>query len=215
MSFALIAVDPLSVLKTFSGESLPDPIVWPDGAATHGAIPGTEHGGWMVASLIYSPDSPGEFYQVASASPGLTGSVLRIVRQWTPMDLGGVQTTLLGRLDDAAERRRLIYLTPGAGQALTYQQKFAEAMAYSVGQSPATAAAYPLLAVSIGIEAKADGSGPCATLADVAALVLTVAGQWTAVAAAIEAARLGGKAAVKSASTVDAAVAAYGAVTWP
>ena len=108
-------------------------------------------------------------------------------------------------IDAAAEQQRLRWITPGAGQALVYTQKAAEAARAVVDPSP-TAETYPLLAASrAGSE----------TIADVANVVLETQALWVRIAAEIEAARLGGKAAIAAAATAAAARAAADAVAWP
>ena len=109
-------------------------------------------------------------------------------------DLATVKATARVRIDEAAERARLKYITPGAGQAMTYQQKAAEASAFMADGDPQPER-YPLLAAEIGITAS--------TLAGVALVVSQANAQWAIIGAGIEAARLGAKAAVDAA--IDAA----------
>ena len=124
------------------------------------------------------------------------------------LKLGKIQTALLGSIDPvmtAAEGERLKYITPGAGQSMTYQQKMEEVRALAQDVDP-DAANYPLLSAEIGITAP--------SLAEVATVVLAAFHLWQQVGAAIEGTRLGAKAAIDAAETVEAAEAAAD-VTWP
>lgn len=128
------------------------------------------------------------------------------IRPLTADELAAQKVDLKTRLDAAAETERLKYITPGAGQAMTYQQKATEAAACLADTDP-DPADYPLLAAEIGITG--------ATLAEVAQAVHDAHQTWRVIGAQIEAARLGGKAAIDAADTEEDAQAAFGAVTWP
>lgn len=123
-----------------------------------------------------------------------------------PVDLGELKTGLKVQIDADAETERLKYITPGAGQAMAYLQKAMEATAYLAATDP-DPADYPLLAAEVGITGD--------TIADVAAVVDAHYQAWRVIGAAIEQARLGGKAAVDATETVEDAQAAYEAVAWP
>jgi hypothetical protein len=99
-------------------------------------------------------------------------------------------------IDAAAERARLRYITPGAGQAQTYQMKLEQAQAYQAAGSPPDATPWPFIAG----EAAALGITPSAA----ANTIIATAAAWVTVGAAIEQARMGGKRAVMQASTVAA-----------
>ena len=120
--------------------------------------------------------------------------------------LAGLKANLCAAIDQHAETIRQTYITSGSGQSLVYQEKAAEAEAIQNDSSP-NPANYPMLSASVGIE----GS----TLQAVAAMVLSVRAQWTAIAAAIETSRLGGKYAVNAATAINDANAAYNSITWP
>lgn len=121
----------------------------------------------------------------------------------------------IAAVNQAAESVRLRYLTPGAGMALTYQEKFAQANAvYSLGEQAANAMSeadrlqqFPILARSVGVERE--------TLYACAALVLERYQQFNEVAGVIEANRLMGIAAIKAANTVQGVQAAHEAIAWP
>lgn len=123
-----------------------------------------------------------------------------------PPPLDPLKAALKARLDADAETERLKYVTAGAGQAMTYQQKATEAADCLADPDP-DAANYPLLAAEIGITG--------ATLIDVATVINGQHQAWRFIGAAIEAARLGGKQAVDAAETVEDAQAAFDAVEWP
>lgn len=128
------------------------------------------------------------------------------VQPYEPPPLDEVKADLKNHLDAAAETERLKYITPGAGQAMTYQQKAAEAAACLVDIDP-DPADYPLLAAEIGITG--------ATLTEVAQTVYDAHQTWRVIGAQIEAARLGGKAAIDAAETTEDAHTAFDAVAWP
>lgn len=135
------------------------------------------------------------------ASIGVTREVLPAADP-VPVNLPALQHELKSRIDDAAEAERGRYITPGAGQALTYQHKAAEALRYL---QSAGAGDYPLLSAEIGITGT--------TLADVAAVVHGAYQAWLAIGAQIEAARLAAKAAVDAAE--DEAAARAVTPVWP
>ncbi|MFK3857794.1 hypothetical protein [Agrobacterium pusense] len=122
-----------------------------------------------------------------------------------PASLEDRKVTAAQQIDADAEAARLRYITGGSGQAMTYQQKAAEAAAALAATDP-DPADYPLIVAEIGITAP--------TLLEVAAVIDGAYQQWRVVGAAIEALRLGGKAAVAAAMTVEDVQAAAD-ITWP
>jgi hypothetical protein len=127
-----------------------------------------------------------------------------------PPALADVKVRLKAAIDAAAETERLKYITGGAGQAMTYQQKADEAKRYiavvEAGGTP-LAADYALLSAEVGITAP--------TLGEVAAVVNNAFLQWQIIGGAIEAVRLGTKAAIGAAATIAEADAAVNAAAWP
>lgn len=125
------------------------------------------------------------------------------------LDLGPtvdtLKLTLTAQVDADAEAARLQWITPGSGQALTYEQKRAEAERMATDPAPQPTD-YPLLAAEVGITAD--------TLTAVGTLVRARAAAWTAIAAQIESLRLQAKAAVMAASNAAEARAAA-VVPWP
>jgi hypothetical protein len=117
------------------------------------------------------------------------------------LDLGVLRVTAAASIDAQAEAIRQSILTPGAGQAMTYQRKEAEARAWSLDNDTTT----PFLTAEAGARGM--------TLADLAAEIITLADAWVAIGAAIEGLRMGAKAAVGRAANLGAIVAA-GKVDW-
>lgn len=130
--------------------------------------------------------------------------------EWTPEpsreNLADLKARLKASIDDAAEAERRKYITPGAGQAMTYMQKADEASRYLAAGNP-DASGYPLLSAEVGITAP--------TLQEVAQVVHAAYSQWQVIGAAIEAARLFVKAAIDEATDSAAAQAAAATITWP
>lgn len=112
------------------------------------------------------------------------------------IDLDALRAALAAEVDAMAERVRSFFLTPGAGQAMTYQRKEAEARAWTADNS----VAMPFLSA----EAPARGM----TIAALAAEVIHLADAWTSTGAAIEGMRMGAKAAIAAADNLGAIVAA-------
>lgn len=119
--------------------------------------------------------------------------------------LDDLRAQALSKVDREAEAQRLRHITPGAGQALVYEQKRAEAQRMENDPDP-VASNYPLLAAEVGITAP--------TLAEVGSKVRELSAAWLATAAAIEAARLGAKVAIGAAATPPE-IRAASEVVWP
>ncbi len=130
-----------------------------------------------------------------------------IVPQIRPGLSAGDREAVRNEIDTAAERSRLLFITAGAGQALTYQQKRAEADRFAESTAEERAnGSFPLIDASLGI----DGEDRAA----VAARVRTTTAAWTALAATIERLRLGGKVAA-TAATTWAELEAAKTINWP
>ncbi|AGN34401.1 hypothetical protein [Rhizobium sp. P007] len=122
------------------------------------------------------------------------------------ISLDDLKSALKIRIDAAAEAERLKYITSGAGQALTYMQKSDEARRYLAADEP-DADDYPLLSAEVGITAP--------DIHGVAVIVSAAFSQWQQIGAAIEAARLGGKASIETSETAANAQAAFDSIAWP
>lgn len=117
-----------------------------------------------------------------------------------------MKSALKEEVDRAAETERLKYITPGAGQAMTYQQKVDEARAFKVASNPQPSD-YPILSSEVGITAE--------TLSEVVDLVLEAFAQWQQIGAMIESIRLGAKRDIDAATDEAAARAIVDAIEWP
>ena len=202
MSYAIVNIATGGIVGRIMGQ-FPDPVVWPNGDASHASSVGDERAGYRFVSVVYGPEKPGEFYTLTETTPSLSASVLTMAQTWTPNDLGSVQAILKTRIDDAAEAQRARYLTPGSGQALVYLQKFNEAKAVlNAGDGIAN---YPLLAASV------TGTG---TLMTTAQIVVAKMVQCYVGVAEIEATRISAKTAVSNAASVDEAAAVVSGLTW-
>ncbi|MCD4511540.1 hypothetical protein LQT97_09845 [Brucella pseudogrignonensis] len=124
----------------------------------------------------------------------------------TEPDLAAVKAALKAKIDTDAEIERLKYITPGNGQAMTYQQKVTEAQAFKAAASPVETN-YPILSSEVGITAE--------TLGEVADIVLAAFAQWQQIGAAIESIRLGAKRDIDAAQDEAAARAVVNAIVWP
>ena len=121
-------------------------------------------------------------------------------------DLNEIKIELKIEIDSAAEIERLKYITSGTGQAMTYQQKVAEAQSYKAATNPKPVD-FPILASEVGITAP--------TLSEVADTVLAAYRQWQQIGAGIEAVRLGAKRDIDVAGTEAAARAVVDSISWP
>lgn len=117
------------------------------------------------------------------------------------INLEPVRQAIYRKIDQEAEEFRLKFITPGAGQAVTYIWKSMEAQAWLADNS----AAVPI------IEAEAVALG--VPVAAVVQEVMVAMGQWKAMGAAIEGARRGAKKAVAAATNV-AEIHTAGTVNW-
>lgn len=100
-------------------------------------------------------------------------------------------------VDQSAERARLQFITPGAGQAMVYLLKREEAQTFlrlePEEQDAQIPQAWPMLSAERPVE-------PVDSLAGRAAVIVALAGQWRLAAARIEDLRLAAKAAIDAAS---------------
>ena len=134
-----------------------------------------------------------------------------------PQTLNETKEALKARVDVAAEKERLKYITNGVGQSMTYTEKFNQAVDYSKKyaaheQDPKNEPVpnnndYLLLKAGLGIDGK--------TLIEVAETVTYAYAIWQQIGAAIEATRLEGKAAIENAKTEEEAQAVFDAIKWP
>ena len=117
------------------------------------------------------------------------------------VNLDPVKASAANQIDEASEAVRAQFITPGAGQAMTYLTKQAEAAAYLADNAAPT----PFLT--------AEAAATSTTVAALAAVVHARAVAWQTIGAKIEAARMGAKAAVSAATNVGEVAAAM-AIDW-
>lgn len=129
--------------------------------------------------------------------------------------LGAVRARLAALVDERAETLRGAVMTPGAGQAMEYQEVQAQAAAALASPSGVTEAAYSMLAASIGIDLDPQTGAPATDVLGVARSVEAAYGAWLTFGAGIRRARLSGKAAINAAASVDTACDAFDAIAWP
>lgn len=124
----------------------------------------------------------------------------------SPEEFEVMKAGLKQAVDASAETERLKYITPGAGQAMTYQQKVSEAQAHKATTDPQSSD-YPILSSEVGITAD--------TLDEVANIVLAAFAQWQQIGAMNESIRLGAKRDIDAAEDEAAARAIVDAIVWP
>lgn len=124
----------------------------------------------------------------------------------TPIET--LRARALVEIDAAAERARLRFMTPGAGQALEYQATEAEARAYD---GTGGAEEWPWLAAE---QAALAASGATVSLADVAADIIVLADAWRTIGATIKTLRRTAKLQVTAATTA-AEIRTAATVSWP
>lgn len=160
-----------------------------------------------TVQFLASPDDVEEHGRILyeRAAAGAYGAVAPYPRSAAEV-LQDYKDRILFKVDQKAEGIRNTYLTSGSGQAMVYQRKGEEATRLQSDPDP-DPKNYPILSATVGIEG--------ATLQEVAALVIQMTNMWVEVAAAIETARLGGKAAISAATSATAVNEAFYAIKWP
>ena len=204
---ALIEVDPFKVLKTFAPDSAPEPMLWPDGSATHATSVGFRHGPWMLVPTRHN-EWPGEFYtSEGERQASFDGTTVTFIQKYVGLPLEHVRDTLRQRINAAAETARAKVITIGAGQSVVYALKHAEATALKAwlgvhpGETP-DAKSYPLLAAS-------------GSLKDSMQAVLAASERSIPTLAAIETVRLSALKSLDKAQSVYSAISVYNALQWP
>jgi len=114
-------------------------------------------------------------------------------------DLAPLKQQAKVEIDQEAERTRLLFITPGDGQAMAYEEKRSEARAYQADPNIDPAEIPHLVS-------EADVLG--ITVAEMAQMILDMTAQWKAVSVEVERLRIAGKAAVDAATSVPAIEAA-------
>jgi hypothetical protein len=126
--------------------------------------------------------------------------------------LDAVKAAACAAIDAEAERRRMLLLTPGAGQALEYQHTAEEAARADAAPDPLDPVAYPFLAAEQQALLATVGE---VSLRDVALAVLTDRAAWLAYGAAIKAARRRAKLMIREAGDAAGVAAAAAGAAWP
>lgn len=171
----------------------------------------------IVLTVVDLPTKPSDYYPPVLAenyitcSPDVEANWLYDGTKFYPpivplIDLAAVKTQAKREIDAQAEAERLKYITPGAGQAMTYQQKVDEARSFMAASNP-EASDYLILSSEVGITAE--------TLSEVADVVLAAFAQWQQIGAAIEAIRLGAKRDINAAQDEAAARVIVDEIEWP
>ena len=120
------------------------------------------------------------------------------------------QARQIAAVDAAAETCRRLYITNGAGQAMSYQEKAAEAkdcLANHNAQNPPPLGKYLILESEVGVTG--------ADVLAVAAVVEAKRQAWRQVENAINGQRVNAKKAIGTAATFAAVRAIVAALTWP
>lgn len=119
-------------------------------------------------------------------------------------ELAALKAERLAQIDFGAEGYRYQFITGGAGQVMTYEEKYQEAVAF-LADEEIDEDEIPHIMAEIGITG--------ADKASVAGVIVSTRQQWKVLSAQIEALRLGAKKAVGDAATVEAVQALPG-VDW-
>lgn len=161
----------------------------------------------IALTAVFVPEIAAQFVEAGSnVVAGWTYSDGAFLPPDATVDLETLKAQLKRDIDHSAEIERLKYITPGTGQAMTYQQKVSEAQAFKAASNP-NPSDYPILSSEVGITA--------GTLADVADIVLAAFAQWQLIGAMIESIRLGAKRDIDAAQDEAAARAIVDAIVWP
>ena len=151
--------------------------------------------GWLYDGKVFAPPPP---------PPPLSPEALKALKD------------SLGRQVDAdAEALRLTLITPGSGQAMEYQEAYAQAQAALAVGDEAKAADYPMLAVTIGVDIDPQTKKPATDVLGVARSVKAAYEAYLQAGAAIRGVRLLAKAEIGAASDADLAQAVFAAIKWP
>lgn len=154
-------------------------------------------GGPVLRPIEYVGSGP-----IETTSVELTRVI--VTRSDVPLD--DYKSTAKESVDAAAEAQRLRYITSGAGQAMTYREKYQQALLVQASPATATEEEFPLVAASVGIEAD--------TLLDCADLIVASHAQWVEVGARIERVRLQAKRAIDLAESREQVGSIIAQIDW-
>jgi len=164
---------------------------------------------WMADAWALVADHRGEVWFVGGEAVTVDFVGDPRERGFSPklptLSLFDLRRSTKAAVDASAEAYRLTYITAGAGQAMAYQQKLAEAKAY-LADTSLTVAECPHIFAEVGITG--------ATAEAVAHVVTEMHAAWQVKSAEIERLRLAAKAAIDAAETAEA-ISAAAAIDWP
>lgn len=129
--------------------------------------------------------------------------------------LDALKEELKTKVDAAAEKLRLRLITPGSGQAMEYQEAYAQAQAALTAGDAVKPEDYPMLTATIGVDIDPDTGKPAKDVLGVARSVKAAYEGYLQAGAAIRGARLLGKAEVEAASDAVLAQTVFAAIKWP
>lgn len=130
-------------------------------------------------------------------------------------DLPAIKSALKRRVDDTAEGLRLKLITPGAGQAMEYQEAYAQAQAALAAAGTVNASDYPMLAASIGVDIDPQSGKPATDVLGVARSVKVAYEAYLQAGAAIRGTRLLAKAEIGASADAITAQTVFAAIKWP
>ncbi|MCK8779096.1 hypothetical protein M0654_03760 [Rhizobium sp. NTR19] len=149
-----------------------------------------------------------KLFQNTGDWPVVPSGLHAVVDSWSPqeaeIDIDLLRAEMVAKVDREAEAYRLNFITAGDGQAMTYQQKLAEARAKLANTSIADAEIPHIVA-----EAEATGM----TKTDVAQSIVDTFAGWQILSAGIEGKRMAAKKAIAEAEAAEA-IKAAAAVSW-
>lgn len=151
--------------------------------------------GYAVVTTATRPSTTVDQVAELNSQPDSNNVLQWTTRALTSAEVTQHKTSLINEVNTAAENARNRYITPGSGQAMTYQEKVSEARAYQTATNP-TATDYPVL----NAEATATGN----TISAQATAVLSTYSQWKQLAAQIEGERQSGNAKIQATSGTTA-----------
>jgi len=131
------------------------------------------------------------------------------------LSLDDLKAQLKARVDAKAEEVRLTLITPGSGQAMEYQEAYAQAQAALAATGTVKDTDYPMLAATVGIDTDPQTGKAAKDVLGVARSVKAAYEAFLTAGAAIRGARLGGKAAIQAAGNAADAQSACDAISWP
>lgn len=132
--------------------------------------------------------------------------------------LDDIKDGLKKAVDLTAERLRTALITPGSGQAMEYQESYAQAKAALAADEVGETVEdddYPMLAATVGIDRDPETGDLATDVLGVARSVKVAYETYLQAGAAIKEARLKGKRAIGAATSPETADAAFLAIQWP